>query len=405
MAHLPRFALLALVISVNVGLGIYVTARCIAPHRFETPRARKWLIFSAVIAICGVMLIEIFARRFAPMGGGIWRPFVWAERVTVFTLFLSLIGIVLVQIILPIFFGVEREKPALPPNQTPLDSTTLTRREVASRALSTSVAAVASGSVLYGSLRERHDLQISDVTVTIPNLPPDLEGLTIVQLTDLHIGIFTGMRELDVMIEKTLRLRPDVVVITGDILDNNPKHISDGMRQLSRLKARFGTFSILGNHDHFTNPTLVAQGLNRAGLQCLVNRSVAIHGGNPHRGSITLTGVDDMMAPSLGTSTGPDLPKALLGVDHEAPVVLLAHNPQFFDEASDRVALQLSGHTHGGQINIAGIAKSILPYIAGRYTQRRSTLYVSRGIGITGAPVRLAAPPEIVRIGLTSRRT
>jgi predicted MPP superfamily phosphohydrolase len=96
--------------------------------------------------------------------------------------------------------------------------------------------------------------------------------------------------------------------------------------------------------------------------------------------------------------------RALAGRDREAPVVLLAHNPVFFEEASGLVALQLSGHTHGGQVNVGGVAGALLPYVAGRYVRNGSTLYVSRGIGITGAPVRLAAAPEITRLVLTAGR-
>lgn len=230
-----------------------------------------------------------------------------------------------------------------------------------------------------------------------------MEGVTFVQLTDLHVGIFTGREELARLVEIVRRLDADHVVLTGDILDHAPRHIAEGMDLLGRLRARHGRYAILGNHDHYTGPRKVYEGLRRAGITALVNASVTLDGGA--REGIVLAGLDDVMAPRVRSGRGPDLASALRGRDPDAPLVLLAHNPVCFDlPGARRAALQLSGHTHGGQINPGGAMGALLPYVSGRYEREGAVLYVSRGVGVTGPPVRLAARPEVVRVALTSRR-
>lgn len=401
MVSLPRLVFFALVLAFQVGLGVYVTARAVAPRRTDSRAARWWLLLACLVAVVLSAAVEFGARRYAPVGGGVWRPLVWVSRLAGFSLLASAFGIFGVHFVSNAWGLVERLRRR--PDAPPLDGPT--RREVITQGLSLAVTGAAGAATLYGSLRERHDLQLTEASVTVPDLPPDLEGLTIVQITDLHIGIFTGPRELARLIERVNGLRGDLVVITGDVLDNNPAHVPDAMRSLARLRGRFGVHAILGNHDHYAGRREVRRGFAAAGLSCLVNASVRVHGGDPRRGSITLAGVDDVMAPRIAGGEGPDLRRALAGRDPDAPVVLLAHNPVFFREAAGRVALQLSGHTHGGQVNVGHVADRLMPFVAGRYARGGSSLFVSRGVGITGPPVRLAAPPEVVRVSLTARRT
>lgn len=423
MVHLSRVLIFVAFLAVNVGLGLYVTARSVAPRRFATPRARRRLAAASASLVAAVSALEIMARRAAPFGGGAWRPFVWVERVAGFTLMVSLLIIVVMHILAPIVFGLPQKAPRgeAPrddarrdaPSEATADRATpvvephfdpVTRREAVTRALSIGAAGATSVTVLHGALLGRYDLEVTEVPVTIPGLAPSLEGVTIAQITDLHAGIFTGLAELDRVVDRVNRLRADVVVITGDVIDNNPGHIPDAMRCLGRLRARLGVYAILGNHDLYTGSERVRRGLAAVGIPCLVDRSVTIHTGDPRRGAITLAGVNDVMARGADGLDGPDLVRALARRDREAPVILLAHNPVFFEEAAGLVALQLSGHTHGGQVNLGGVAGALLPYVAGRYERSGSTLYVSRGIGITGAPVRLAAAPEITRLTLSGRR-
>lgn len=419
MVHLSRIVIFVTFLAVNVGLGLYVTLRSVAPRRFATARAQRRLAAVSAALVAVVATLEILARRNAPFGGGAWRPFVWVERVAGFSLMVSLLLIVAMHILAPIVFGLQpksprrespsddaprdaADAPASPPVEPPVEP--VTRREAVTRALSIGLASASSVTVLHGALLGRYDLEVTEVPVTIPGLAPSLEGVTVVQITDLHAGIFTGLAELEHVVERVNRLRADIVVITGDVIDNNPGHIPDAMRCLGRLRARLGVYAILGNHDLYTGSERVRRGLAAVGIPCLVDRSVSIHTGDARRGAITLAGVNDVMARGADGLDGPDLVRALERSDREAPVILLAHNPVFFEEAAGLVALQLSGHTHGGQVNLGGVAGALLPYVAGRYQRSGSTLYVSRGIGITGAPVRLSAAPEITRLVLTGRR-
>lgn len=431
MVHLSRIVIFVTFLAVNVGLGLYVTLRSVAPRRFATPRAQRRLAAVSAALVAVVATLEILARRNAPFGGGVWRPFVWVERVAGFSLMVSLLLIVTMHILAPIVFGLAGKGPrkdapdgdaprspaAPPPTNDPTLATgpstepaieplvePVTRREAVTRALSIGLASASSVTVLHGALLGRYDLEVTEVPVTIPGLAPSLEGITVAQITDLHAGIFTGLAELEHVVDRVNRLRADIVVITGDVIDNNPGHIPDAMRCLGRLRARLGVYAILGNHDLYTGSERVRRGLAAVGIPCLVDRSVKIHTGDPRRGAITLAGVNDVMARGADGLDGPDLVRALEGRDRESPVILLAHNPVFFEEAAGLVALQLSGHTHGGQVNPGGVAGAVLPFVAGRYERSGSTLYVSRGIGITGAPVRLSAAPEITRLVLTGRR-
>jgi hypothetical protein len=269
MLPLPRILIFVTTLAATVGLGLYVTARSVAPQRFATARAQRRLALASLGVVLVVALTEIFARRYAPFGGGWWRPLVWAERVAGFTLMITLLASLAAQLAAPLVAALAGLF-ARPPAAEPV----LTRREAVTRAVSTSAAGFTSAAVLYGSLRERHDIELTEVPVGVQDLPPSLEGLTIVQITDLHAGIFTGRAELDHVVARVNRLRADLVVITGDILDNNPAHIPDAMRALGRLRGRLGVHAILGNHDLYTGGERVRRGLAAAGISCLVNRSV-----------------------------------------------------------------------------------------------------------------------------------
>jgi len=391
------------VLSTLTGLALSAVAHALFPTRFATPRALRRLRLGAVGAAMAMVLLELAARRLAPWGGGLaWRVPLGAARLLMFGATFTSLGVLVARVFVRL---VPERAPAaaVAPAQTAPEAATAepvpTRREALVRGATAAVGTVAMGAALVGN-RQRLDLEVTELEVYVPDLPAALEGYTLVQLTDIHLGVFTGAREVDRLREAVARLRPEAVVLTGDILDSSPRHIHDGLRALSRIQGRRGTFAILGNHDHYTGPAQVLDGLRRTGIRPLFNEAVRVEGSD-----LLLVGVDDVMAPRMGSGPGPDLGAALRGHDPDAPVVLLAHNPVFFGATPARVKLQLSGHTHGGQVNLRPLVRSALPYVAGRYGRGDRTLYVSRGVGITGPPVRLGAAPEIVRVALTGRRT
>jgi len=283
------------------------------------------------------------------------------------------------------------------------DAMALDRRQVLERAVG-AVAFAASGATLgWGTLRGRYEWSIEEVAIRLPKLPKALDGFTIVQLSDLHVGTFIGERELDMGLGLLDKIRADLIAITGDIVDADAAYVPLAARRLGGLKAREGVVCIPGNHDYYTGESAVLGGMRRAGIDVLVNRGRIIAPGDG--GGFALLGVDDLSA-RVGRrqGSGPDLALAQSMVPPDRATVLLAHQPRFAAIAADAgIDLQLSGHTHGGQIN-PGIRPIdfLFRYVEGRYRVGSMQLYVNRGFGTVGPPTRVGAPPEITKIVLVA---
>jgi len=300
---------------------------------------------------------------------------------------------------------------AAAPEAAPAPPVALPRRAFLAQATAGSAFLIGSSSSLYGALKGRHDYSIEEVVVKIPGLPRALDGFSIAQLSDVHIGVYVGDHELAIAEELLRKAKPDLIVLTGDLLDNDPRlapQLGRFVRRLPRL-ARKGVVAISGNHDYFAGVEAMAAAVRGAGGRMLRNDAHVI--GDAGAG-FALLGVDDVWARRDGK--GPDLERAVRALPRlggrvapalDLPRILLCHNPSFFAESAGHVALQLSGHTHGGQINL-GIrpADYLLPggWVAGRYDLNGSALYVNRGFGTVGPPARVFAPPEVTRIVLTA---
>jgi predicted MPP superfamily phosphohydrolase len=279
----------------------------------------------------------------------------------------------------------------------------LDRRQVLERAAGAVAFAASSGSLAWGTLRGRYEWSIEEIAIPLARLPRALDGFTIVQLSDLHVGTFIGERELDRGLGLLDRIRADLIVITGDIVDTDPHYIPIAARRLGALTARHGVACIPGNHDYYTGETAVLGGMRSAGIDVLVNRGKLVAPSDG--GGFALLGVDDLSVRSVPRqASGPDLMLAQSMVPSDRATVLLAHQPQFARYAARRgIDLQLSGHTHGGQIN-PGIrpVDFIYQYVEGRYRVGDMQLYVNRGFGTVGPPTRVGAPPEITKIVLVA---
>ncbi|MEP7123693.1 MAG: metallophosphoesterase [Byssovorax sp.] len=292
--------------------------------------------------------------------------------------------------------------PVAPP---PAPLAEVPRRVFLAQATVGSAVLVGAGSSLYGTLIGRRDYALTDVPARIPGLSRRLDGYTIVQLSDLHIGTFIGEAELRAAEDLVRRGRPDLIILTGDLIDHDPRHADALARFVRRLGAcaRDGVVAIPGNHDYATGLDEVRAAVTGAGAKMLINDGLVL---GEAGASFALLGVDDVYGPRTDPrSSGPDLDRALAAVPDDLPRVLLCHNPQFFPKAAGRVALQLSGHTHGGQISVGpGLARLVLghPFVAGAYELQGSSLYVNRGFGTVGPPARIGSPPEVSRIVLTT---
>jgi hypothetical protein len=242
-------------------------------------------------------------------------------------------------------------------------------------------------------------LYTKKVAIPIDNLAPSLDGFKIVQLSDIHLYPYT---EIDIVIKAVERintLTPDIVVLTGDYVYEKAASIFELAPILADINARYGTFSVLGNHDYWTDPAIVQEGLRQADIPVLINEGVQIEVGSDR---LHLAGLDD------GWDGSPDWDAVMETSISGAPTILLIHEPDFIEETAKdaRISLQLSGHTHGGQVRIPGFGAPALPlygrlYDYGLYRVNKTWLYVNPGIGVIPPPVRLNCRPEITEITLT----
>ena len=231
------------------------------------------------------------------------------------------------------------------------------------------------------------------VEIPLVRWPKGLDGFRIVQISDLHIGPLLGRRFAEQLVARVNALEPDLVAITGDLVDGSVRRLAADVEPFARLEARHGVFFVTGNHDHYSDADAWADHVAGLGLRVLRNERVCIREGGV---AFDLIGVDDHRGDWI-RGGGEDLPKALHGRDPERPSVLLAHDPSTFKRASALgVDLQISGHTHGGQIwPFGALVRLAIPFVAGRYRRNGAELYVSRGTGFWGPPMRLFAPAEI----------
>jgi predicted MPP superfamily phosphohydrolase len=259
---------------------------------------------------------------------------------------------------------------------------------------------------LYSNDLERHEIDITQRTFYLSNLPPAFDGFRIVQISDIHLEEFTEDFFLRRVIEHVNSLAAEVVVVTGDFVSRGPMSIEVSWAAAGRCAQLLGTltckerFGILGNHDAIVGSKIVRGHMEENGLPILVNANVKIEREGQH---IFLGGIDDY---SFGV---PNLSEAV-PENPDAPVILLAHEPDFLNKvvAHDRgknVDLVLSGHTHGGQVRIPGIRPLFLPplgkiYTEGHYRVGSTQLYVNRGIGTVGVPFRFNCRPEVTVITL-----
>lgn len=252
-----------------------------------------------------------------------------------------------------------------------------------------------------------YDIEIRRFELIIPRLSTVFDGFTIVQLSDIHTGSLFGTSFIEEVIQTIHQLSPDMIAITGDFVNFDPSEYAPYVPLFSQLQAKHGVYGSLGNHDHYmTNDKhMQLQALIRASnIDLLVNeaRTITVNGANLNIAGTDNTGFNQRFG---------DLRKTFRDVQHEAPTILMAHDPTYWDmqiSSSQLADLTLSGHTHGGQIGIELLGASFSPaqfvyqHWAGLYEGNGNYLYVNRGIGTVGPPIRIGMRPEITLITLRS---
>jgi predicted MPP superfamily phosphohydrolase len=269
------------------------------------------------------------------------------------------------------------------------------RRLLLGRSLAVVAGVVAAGTVGYGVRAAMGPPRLARRRIALAKLPRSMDGFRIALVSDIHLGPLLGRGHTERIVDIINRLDTDVVAVVGDLVDGTVAQLGSAAEPLARLRSRRGLFFVTGNHEYFSGYREWITEVGSFGLIVLRNQRVEVAG-------LDLAGVNDVTGSGYGD--GPDYDRALAGRDPAKPVVLLAHQPIQVHEAAKRgVDLQLSGHTHGGQIFPFGyVVRLQQPVLAGYARFGATQLYVTRGAGFWGPPVRVGAPPDITLIELRS---
>jgi predicted MPP superfamily phosphohydrolase len=376
----------------------YLWRRLVHDPRLRHPWRR---VVTLALILCGVSIpltmwtSRLIDARLGPTLG--WPAFVWMGW-----LFLLMLGFLAVDGIRLLRWSARHGLATVQRTGRP-EPMDPDRRMFFARVAGGAVATAATGTLAWGVREALHNLQINEVPVTLPRLPAACDGFTIAHLTDIHVGLTITRGFVEALVARTNALEPDLIVITGDLVDGDVATLGHAVAPLAELRARHGVYFVTGNHEYFSGVESWVAELRRLGITVLRNQHVRIdHDGE----GFDLAGIEDHNAGRAGEGEKPDLAKALAGRDPSRELVLLAHQPrQVFAARGHGVGLQLSGHTHGGQIwpwHYLALAQQ--GFLAGLHRDGDTQIYVSRGSGYWGPPVRVGAPAEIAKIVLRAPR-
>ena len=251
----------------------------------------------------------------------------------------------------------------------------------------------------YGTFIERDNFRVEEIVIPVAGLPQDLAGLTIVQITDIHMGAFLSEREVERIVAMANETRANLAIMTGDLVTRAGDPVDVCLRHMARVKADSGMIGCLGNHEIYAGAEDYVQREGaRLGVRFLRSENLVME----FRGhKLNFAGVDYQRRGSAYLVGAEKL------IEPEMPNILLSHNPDVFPVAAGQgFDLTLSGHTHGGQITVEYLQQFVNParfvtrYVSGLYTENNKRVYVSRGLGTVGVPTRLGAPPELSVIRL-----
>jgi len=253
---------------------------------------------------------------------------------------------------------------------------------------------------LWGFVNARRTARVVRVEVPVAGLPAALDGFTIAQISDVHVGPTIKRPYVEAIVDAVNRLEVDVVAITGDLVDGSVRDLADDVAPLAGLRSREGSFFVTGNHEYYSGADAWVRELRRLGLFVLMNEHVVVRRGDA---ALVVAGITDFGAGHFDRAQASDPRAALAGSPNAAALrILLAHQPRSAAAAeSAGFDLQLSGHTHGGQfLPWNFLVRLQQPFTAGLHRWRRMWVYTSRGTGYWGPPKRIGAPSEITVLRL-----
>lgn len=392
---LPGFAVTFLVLFLFI-LGLQVLHRRLLRELLGPAWSRviTWTLVLLHVPLAAYMALRLTGN--AAHGLGPWlRPFMrlglYFQALTVFNL--------LVQAIDHFFWRFHGRVPE------PVDES---RRAFLRRGAAVGMGVGAIG-VGYGRWEANRETPITRLSLDFPDLPSAFDGVKLAHLSDLHSGPLVKAKQLQRWRKQVEREAPDLLLFTGDFVDSRPEEIVPLLEAFRDFPAPLGRFAVLGNHDYFTDPEPLWAGLQGIGVGCLENRHAVVERGGQR---LAILGLQDPMARNgrfqgVRFGPGPQPYQAVQGLDPDTWRLALVHRPGDWELARLAGArLALAGHTHGGQINlIPGLSSARLlgPRTQGLFREGQDCLYVSRGLGTVGLPLRIGAPSELVILTLRRR--
>ena len=368
----------------------------------------RWLLTAGLIGLGVLLAATLIGPRMIGLTKSAW--FAWPGYLwfgLLAYLFLTLLALEPVRLILRGWVRRGRATPvestATPEPAEPVQpeaTAGLNRRLFLARTSAVAAGVASVGLVGVGAATALGPPDLLRVPVRLRRLDPVFNGYRIAVVSDIHLGPLAGRAHTERIVRMINETEPDLVAVVGDVVDGTVAELGPAAEPFQDLVSRDGTFFVTGNHEYFSEGTFEwLDELERLGLQPLRNEHTVIRRG---AAAFDLVGVNDIAGEMK--SDGPDFDRALAGVTGAGPTILLAHQPVLVEEAAARgVDLQLSGHTHGGQMwpfhyAVAGAQ----PSLAGLSTVNDTQLYVTRGAGFWGPPVRIGAPPDITVLTLSN---
>jgi predicted MPP superfamily phosphohydrolase len=374
---LPFVLFLAIALTLVAGMHYYVWARLVRDPHLPPLAARIATVFIVGLGV-SMPLALIASRLFrsASLRPALWVAFVWMGVGFLFVAFLGIAdaGRLIATV-------VQRLRSSLPADPA--------KRLFLARTLAASVGGLVAGLSALGLKSALGAVQVKELEIRLRGLPRELAGFRLVQISDVHVGPLLRKDWVAQVVDRIRTLSPDLVAITGDLVDGSVAELREHVAPLARIQAKHGVFFTTGNHEYYSGVEDWYAHLPTLGVRPLRNERVEVAPG------LDLAGIED-------PTGAPNLSRALQGRDPSRALVLLAHQPrQFIEAARHGVGLTLSGHTHGGQIwPFSWLVALAQPYLAGLHVRGESQLYVSRGTGFWGPPMRVFAPAEITLLRL-----
>lgn len=391
------------VLSVLLGLmTLYLWKRIVKDT--TRPGRVRWTLTAALLVLTALLVATLVLPRVIGATASTWFAwpgYLWFAVVVYLFMFLLLAE--------PVRLALRgwTRRPADPVEPTaavavesvsPPVTPTVNRRLFLARASAAAAGAASVGVVSYGAATALGPPDVLRVPVRLSKLDPAFDGFRIAVVSDIHLGPLAGRAHTERIVAMINETEPDLVAIVGDLVDGTVAELGSAAEPLRDLHSREGTFFVTGNHEYFVeDPFAWLTELERLGVHPLRNENTLLRRG---AAAVQLAGVNDVAGKSF--SDAPDFDRALSGVDAARPTILLAHQPVQVQQAAARgVDLQLSGHTHGGQMwPFHYVVRAVQPSLAGLSTVQGTQLYVSRGAGFWGPPVRVGARPDISVLSL-----